>query len=152
MNFNLHPNKNHQQIILQPIPSPPRLSLIEALALDPRSFSELLFLRPASSAERSWIKPLMRREALPRLPVGAALKCTFFHSWNGETRCLVATNNWLGGLDLWMMVFGRFCGIEVGWCLRLIHWIENGDWKMGNRSAKKNEPDVLSFGVSYKTE
>ena len=44
------------------------------------SFKELLFFLPASSAERSWIKPLMRREALPRFPVGAALKCTFFHS------------------------------------------------------------------------
>lgn len=74
----------------------PALSLMEARALEPLSFKELLFFLPASSAERSWIKPLMRREALPRFPVGAALKCTFFHSMQEVSKIHPSCKVWNG--------------------------------------------------------
>lgn len=74
----------------------PALSLIEARALEPRKLKEELFLRPVSSADRSWMSPDILREAEPRFPVGAALKCTFFHSMQDVSRIHPSCNVWKG--------------------------------------------------------
>mmetsp|Transcript_41936 Transcript_41936/g.67894 ORF Transcript_41936/g.67894 Transcript_41936/m.67894 type:complete len:226 (+) Transcript_41936:2008-2685(+) len=79
----------------------PALPLMEALALEPRSFKLEFFLLLPSSVVRSWMRPVILRAAEPLLPVGAALKWTFFHSMQEVSRIQPSCSVWKGMAE-WM--------------------------------------------------